>query len=70
MAASDPPESTTRSGHEHSNSYSIRNLPVYLASRMKKATMFNQTLEDILENNLPEKELAEVKRLIYGGELE
>ena len=71
MAASDLAESTTRSGHEHSNSYSIRNLPVYLASRMKKATtMFNQTLEDILENNLPEKELAEVKRLIYGRELQ
>lgn len=32
--------------------------------------MFDQTLEDILEKNLPEKELAEVKRLLYGRELQ
>lgn len=32
--------------------------------------MFNQTLEDILEKNLPEKELSEVKRLLYGRELQ
>ncbi|XP_060829600.1 beta-ureidopropionase [Bombus pascuorum] len=31
---------------------------------------FDQTLEDILEKNLPEKELAEVKRLLYGRELQ
>lgn len=33
-------------------------------------TMFNQTLEDILEKNLPEKELSEVKRLLYDRELQ
>lgn len=32
--------------------------------------MFDQTLEDILEKNLPEKELAEVKRVLYGRELQ
>lgn len=32
--------------------------------------MFDQTLEDILEKNLPEKELVEVKRLLYGRELQ
>lgn len=32
--------------------------------------MFDQTLEDILEKNLPEKELTEVKRLLYGRELQ
>ncbi|KAF3428590.1 hypothetical protein E2986_02982 [Frieseomelitta varia] len=31
---------------------------------------FEQTLEDILEKNLPQEELAEVKRLLYGRELD
>lgn len=32
--------------------------------------MFDQTLEEILEKNLPERELTEVKRLLYGRELQ
>ena len=28
------------------------------------------SLEDILESNLPDKELAEVKRILYGRSLE
>ncbi|KAG7207943.1 hypothetical protein KM043_009530 [Ampulex compressa] len=32
--------------------------------------MYHQTLEDILEKHLPEKELSEVKRILYGRKLE
>ncbi|XP_017890828.1 beta-ureidopropionase [Ceratina calcarata] len=36
----------------------------------KMNPMFDKTLEEILEKNLPEKELAEVKRLILGREMQ